>query len=77
MKPMIQRLNKKATIRLLVAIKSQAETDINLYKTRRPKRGSDYISNRCYASAQNYLEIELPVIREILAESFKEKTQWQ
>lgn len=73
---MIEQLNRKGTVRLIVAIHNQAKRDIKLYGKKR-RRGSDYISFPCYSSALNYLDVEFPVVREILTESFKEKTQWQ
>ena len=76
---MIERLNKKGTIRLLVAIKNLAESDVKRYGTHgaASTRGSAYVSSNSYKSARLYLEEELPVIREVLGDSFKENPQWQ
>lgn len=60
---MIERLEKKATIRLLAAICKLAESDVRAYAGR---------NRRLYESAVRYLTEELPVIREVLAEIFKE-----
>lgn len=68
---MIEILNKPGTLKLIVAMKDQAERDIRLYGKRR-RRGSDRVSESCYESAVNYLNVEFPVIREILGECFKE-----
>ena len=71
---MIERLNKKGTLFLLRAIRKQAESDIKRYGTKSAKsaRGSSYIGKQTYESALNYLNVELPAIKEVLSESFKE-----
>ena len=72
---MIERMTTKGTLMLLVAIKRQAKSDIKRFgkdiKTR------DRITSKCYQSAVNYINVELPAIREVLGDSFKEKPQWQ
>lgn len=71
---MIKRLNKKGTLFLLRAIRKQAESDVKRYGTKAAKssRGSSYIEKQIYESALNYLKVELPTIKEVLSESFKE-----
>lgn len=71
---MIERLNKKGTLFLLRAIRKQAESDVKRYGTKSAKssRGSSYIGKQIYESALNYLNVELPAIKEVLSESFKE-----
>ncbi len=69
---MIKKLDKKATIRLLVAIKIQAERDIKQYE-KREQLHSEYVGKSKYQSACNYLKEELPVVREILGECFRDK----
>ena len=71
---MIERLNKKGTLFLLRAIRKQAESDVKRYGTKSAKssRGSSYIGKKTYESALNYLNVELPAIKEVLSESFKE-----
>lgn len=71
---MIERLNKKGTLFLLRAIRKQAESDVKRYGTKSAKssRGSYYIGKQTYESALNYLNVELPAIKEVLSESFKE-----
>lgn len=71
---MIERLNKKGTLFLLRAIRKQAESDVKRYGTKSAKslRGSSYIGKQTYESALNYLNEELPAIKEVLSESFKE-----
>ena len=76
---MIEQLNRKGTLRLIFAIRKQAERDIRLYNketaktSRKRRKGSCFISSGSYKSAVNYLDVEFPVIREILGECFKEK----
>jgi len=74
LKLMIKKLDTRGTIRLLAAIKEQAESDARNYGTKAAKnsRGSSYIGKHCYMSARKYLDEELPVIREVLGESFRE-----
>lgn len=71
---MIERLNKKGTLFLLRAIRKQAESDVKRYGTKAAKslRGSYYIGKQTYESALNYLNVELPAIKEVLSESFNE-----
>ena len=71
---MIERLNKKGTLFLLRAIRKQAESDVKRYgkKAAKSLRGSSYIGKKTYESALNYLNVELPAIKEVLSESFKE-----
>ena len=71
---MIEWLNKKGTLFLLRAIRKQAESDVKRYGTKSAKssRGSSYIGKQTYESALNYLNVELPAIKEVLSESFKE-----
>ena len=71
---MIERLDKKATIKLLAAMKFQAESDIRLYskKVAKRRKGSRYIGKRIYESAVYYLNVELPDIKEVISESFRE-----
>lgn len=71
---MIERLDKKATIKLLAAMKFQAESDIRLYSKKAAKRrkGSRYIEKCIYESAVYYLNVELPDIKEVISESFRE-----
>lgn len=71
---MIERLNKKGTLFLLRAIQKQAESDVKRYGTKAAKSlsGSYYIGKKTYESALNYLNVELPAIKEVLSESFKE-----
>lgn len=60
---MIERLDRNGTIRLLEAMRKLAENDAKYYAGR---------DRRLYESAVMYLTEELPVIREVLAESFQE-----
>ncbi len=71
---MLERLDKRGTLRLLVAMKELAESDVRRYGTKAAKssRGSNYIGKNCYISARYYLDEELPAIREALGESFRE-----
>jgi len=71
---MIKKLDTRGTIRLLAAIKEQAESDARNYGTKAAKssHGSNYIGKNCYISARYYLDEELPAIREALGESFRE-----
>ena len=71
---MIERLNKRGTLRLLVAMRELAESDVRRYGTKAAKssRGSKYIGKNCYISARYYLDEELLAIREVLGESFRE-----
>ena len=71
---MIERLNKKGTLFLLRAIRKQADSDVKRYDTKSAKggRGSSYRGKQTYESALNYLNVELPAIKEVLSESFKE-----
>lgn len=73
-KPMIERMNKKGTLLLLLAMKELAESDVRRYGTKAASTtcGSNYVSKRCYISARNYLDEELPVILEVLGDSFRE-----
>ena len=67
-----ERLNKKGTLKLLIAMQNQAKRDIRLYGHQKAKCGSDFVSRRCYISALNYMDVELPAIREALGECFKD-----
>ena len=71
---MLERLDKRGTLRLLVAMKELAESDVRRYGTKAAKssHGSNYIGKNCYISARYYLDEELPAIREALGESFRE-----
>lgn len=70
---MIERLNKRGTIRLLVAMRKLAESDVRRYGTKAAKSShGSYIGKNCYISARYYLDEELPAIREALGESFRE-----
>lgn len=70
---MINRMDCKGTLRLLVAMRRQAERDIKCYTANvRNTRGSDYVGKRTYESALNYLNVELPAIKEVISDSFKE-----
>ncbi len=71
---MIERLTKRGTLFLLRAIRQQAESDVKRYGTKAAKssRSSSYIGKQTYESALNYLNVELPTIKEVLNESFKE-----
>jgi hypothetical protein len=70
---MIDRLTKKGTIRLLAAIRRQALMDVRRYgrKSNDSHKGN-YVSTPCLESAEYYLDVELPVIREVLGECFKD-----
>lgn len=63
---MIKHLSTKATIKLLAAVRRQAIKDRKRYG-KNPE-----VSRPCYESAVFYLENEVPVIREILGECFKD-----
>ena len=67
---MVERLSTRGTLRLLVAIRRQASKDIKDYGKKCNKRG-DYVSESCYENAVHYIDVELPVIREVISESFK------
>ena len=70
---MIEHLNKKGTLRLIFAMRQQAERDVKCYgKKKASKAGSAFISQNSYETARYYLDVELPVIREVLGESFKD-----
>ena len=69
---MIERMTTKGTIRLLAAIRRQAIRDKKIYGRHKKKLKGDYISNKCFESAEHYLDVEVPVIREVLGECFKE-----
>ena len=69
---MIERLDKKATIRLLVAIAYQAKRDKRRFEKKRGKlNGGNYISSKSYESACHYIEEEIPVVQEILSEALR------
>lgn len=55
-------------------MRRQAERDIKCYGSKRflNTRGSDYVGKRTYESALNYLNVELPAIKEVISDSFKE-----
>ena len=70
---MIKRLTKIGTIRLLAAIRYQAEVDVRKYEKQSKKNNhGDYVSGSCLKSAEYYLKVELPVIREVISGSFKD-----
>ncbi len=70
---MIEKMTTSGTIRLLSAIRKQAVRDKKFYGKKVSRGSIDRISNNCYESAMYYLDQELPVIREVLGECFKEK----
>ena len=72
MKMTFEHLDKRGTMRLILAIQNQAARDIRLYGHQKAKSGSDFVSKRCYISALNYMDVELPAIREALGECFKD-----
>lgn len=51
----------------------QAVRDKKRFDKKVSRSSIDRISNKCYESATYYLDEELPVIREVLGECFKEK----
>lgn len=54
-------------------MRQQAERDVKCYgKKKASKAGSAFISQNSYETARYYLDVELPVIREVLGESFKD-----
>ena len=69
---MIEKMTTKGTIRLLAAIRRQAVRDKKTYGRQKKKQKGDYISNKCFESAEYYLDVEVPVIREVLGECFKD-----
>ncbi len=69
---MIERMTTSGAIRLLAAIRRQAVRDKKNYGKRVLRGSIDRISNKCYESATYYLDEELPVIREVLGECFRE-----
>lgn len=69
---MIEKMTTSGTIRLLSAIRKQAVRDRKYYGKSRLSNSGDYVSSKCLASAEYYLDVELPVIREVLGECFKE-----
>ena len=71
-KKMIEKMTTSGTIRLLAAIRKQAVRDQKVYGKRTKMQKGDYISNKCYESAAHYLDVEVPVIREVLGECFKD-----
>ena len=70
---MIEKMTTSGTIRLLAAIRMQAVRDKKRFGKKVSRSSIDRISNKCYESATYYLDEELPVIREVLGECFKEK----
>ena len=69
---MIERMSTKGTIRLLSAMKRLAISDKKRYGRKSTSKGGDYININCYESAVYFLDEQLPVIREVLGESFKD-----
>lgn len=71
---MIEKMTTKGTIRLLAAIRKQALMDVKRYgRQKRKSYKGDYVSTPCLESAEYYLDKELPVIREVLGECFKDQ----
>ena len=68
----IEKMTTKGTIRLLGEMKRLAISDKKRYGKKATKKGSSYISIKTYESAVFFLDEQLPVIREILGESFKD-----
>lgn len=67
---MIEKLNRKGTVRLLAAMTKLAESDVRQYGKKAEKVGLQ--AQRIYESACSYLKNELPAIREVMGECFKE-----
>ena len=67
---MIESLSKRATIRLVVGMKIQAERDLAQYG--KPwSSGGCYVSSKVRDSAAHFLEEDFPVIKEILSGSLR------
>jgi len=69
---MIERMTTKGTIRLLDEMKKQAVSDKKRYDRQTARKGRTYINKNMYDSAVYFLDEQLPVIREILGQSFKD-----
>lgn len=64
-------MNKKGTLILIKAMRQKAESDIRRYSNVANNNG-DYVGKKSYESALYFLNVEFPVIKEIISESFKE-----
>jgi hypothetical protein len=69
---MIERLNKRGTLYLLSAMRSKAESDIRRYGHKSAVKGGGFIGKEAYESALYFMKEELPIIQEIVGDTFKE-----
>lgn len=69
---MFERLNKRGTLYLLRAMRSQAESDIRRYGHKSAVKGGGFIGKEAYESALYFMKEELPVMQEIVGDAFKE-----
>ena len=69
---MIERMTTSGTIRLLEEMKKLAVSDKKRYDRQKNRNGKIYVNKNMYDSAVYILDEQLPVIREILGQSFKD-----
>ena len=68
---MIERMTTSGTIMLLDEMKKLAVSDKKRYDRQMSRNGKIYVNKNMYDSAVYFLDEQLPVIREILGQSFK------